>query len=60
MEEKVMEAEAALAEARQRAEDPSIAADHTALQQRFEEITRAQNEVDRLYQRWSELQQKAM
>jgi ABC transport system ATP-binding/permease protein len=55
MEEKVMAAEAALEEARQRTEDPAIAADHAALQQRFEELTRAQEEVDRLYERWSEL-----
>ena len=59
MEEKVLAAESALEEARCRAEDPSIAADHAALQQRFEELTRAQAEVDRLYARWSELEHKA-
>ncbi len=56
MEEAVLAAEAALAEARRRAEDPSIAADVTALQERFAELARAEAEVDRLYERWSELE----
>jgi ATP-binding cassette subfamily F protein uup len=58
MEEKVLAAEDVLAEARTRAEDPAIAADAVALQQRFEELTRAQAEVDRLYARWGELEEK--
>ena len=58
MEATVLAAEARLADARRRAEDPAIAADAAALQQRFAELTQAQAEVDRLYRRWSELEKK--
>jgi len=58
MEETVLAAEANLAEAKKRAEDPSIASEAAALQQRFAEVAAAQAEVDRLYQRWSELEAK--
>ncbi|HKB78625.1 MAG TPA: ABC-F family ATP-binding cassette domain-containing protein [Thermoanaerobaculia bacterium] len=58
MEPALLAAEAAVMEARQRAEDPSIATDATALQERFAALERAQSEVDRLYQRWSELESK--
>src|SRR5205085_7226109 len=40
MEKKVLAAEQVLSEARKRAEDPTIAADAVALQQRFEELAR--------------------
>ncbi|HMC21211.1 MAG TPA: ABC-F family ATP-binding cassette domain-containing protein, partial [Thermoanaerobaculia bacterium] len=53
MEDAVLLAEERLAEARLRTEDPAIAADASALQQRFAELTEAQDEVDRLYRRWS-------
>jgi ATP-binding cassette subfamily F protein uup len=58
MEQTVLVAEKSLAEAQSRAEDPAIAADAVALQQRFAELAEAQAEVDRLYQRWSELEAK--
>jgi ATP-binding cassette subfamily F protein uup len=58
MEQSVLAAEERLSEARRRAEDPAIAADAVALQQRFAELAEAQAEVDRLYQRWSELETK--
>jgi ATP-binding cassette subfamily F protein uup len=58
MEATVLAAEERLADARQRAEDPAIAADATALQQRFAELAKAEAEVDRLYRRWSELESK--
>jgi ATP-binding cassette subfamily F protein uup len=48
-------AEDRVAEARRNAEDPTIASDATTLQQRFTELAAAQSEVDRLYERWSEL-----
>jgi ATP-binding cassette subfamily F protein uup len=54
----VQVAEQQLAEARRRAEDPTIAADATALQEKFVELAAAQAEVDRLYARWSELEAK--
>jgi len=58
MEQAVEDAEASLAEARRRAEDPSIASDAAALQARFAELAAAQAEVDRLYARWGELEAK--
>ena len=58
MEQSVLTAEERAAEARRRAEDPAIATDADALQQRFAELAEAQAEVDRLYYRWSELEEK--
>ncbi len=58
MEPAVLEAEERLSEAKQRAEDPAIAAAANALQQRYAELTAAQAEVDRLYARWAELEAK--
>ncbi len=58
MEETVLAAEERLAGAHRTAEDPSIAADAAALQERFAALTAAQAEVDRLYARWSELESK--
>jgi len=58
MEETLLAAEERLAEARRRAEDPSIASDAAALQERFTAMSAAQAEVDRLYARWSELEGK--
>ena len=59
MEQTLLIAEERLADARRRAEDPSIATDADALQQRFAELAQAQAEVDRLYRRWSELEAKS-
>jgi ATP-binding cassette subfamily F protein uup len=58
MEETLLAAEETLAAARRRADDPAIASDAAALQQRFAELTAAQAEVDRLYARWGELEAK--
>ena len=58
MEEQLLIAEDRLAEARRRAEDPSIASDADALQQRFAELRQAEAEVGRLYERWSALEAK--
>jgi ABC transport system ATP-binding/permease protein len=58
MESTLLAAEKELAEAKERAHDPSIATDAAALQERFAELDRAQAEVDRLYARWSELETK--
>jgi ATP-binding cassette subfamily F protein uup len=58
MEQKVLEAEERLETARQRAEDPAIAADANALQQRYAELHEAQQLVERLYARWAELEAK--
>jgi ATP-binding cassette subfamily F protein uup len=58
MEAAVLAAEEKLAEAKTRAHDPAIASDASALQQRFTELSAAQEEVDRLYARWAELEAK--
>jgi ATP-binding cassette subfamily F protein uup len=59
MEAAVLAAEQHLAEAKSRADDPSIAADANALQERFKALTAAQAEVDRIYARWAELEKLA-
>ena len=59
MEAKIHAAEERLANAKARAEDPAIAADAAALQERFGELAAAQADVDRLYERWSELEAKS-
>jgi len=59
MEETLLAAEERLEEARSRAEDPSIATDAGALQQRFTELADVQAEVDQLYARWTELTEKS-
>jgi ABC transport system ATP-binding/permease protein len=58
MEAAVLAAETTLEEAKTRAHDPAIAADSSALQERFAELAAAQKEVDRLYARWAELEAK--
>jgi ATP-binding cassette subfamily F protein uup len=58
MEAGVLDAEARVAEARRRAEDPAIATDAGMLQSRLSELADLQAEVNRLYARWAELDEK--
>lgn len=58
MEAAVLDAEARVAEARQRAEDPAIATDAGLLQERLSQLEELQAEVDRLYSRWAVLDEK--
>ena len=58
LEAAVLGAEARVAEARRRAEDPSIATDAGMLQKRLSELGDLQAQVDRLYARWAELDEK--
>jgi len=58
MEATVLAAEERMELATKQSEDPSIAADSMALQERFAEVAAAQKEVDRLYARWAELEAK--
>jgi ATP-binding cassette subfamily F protein uup len=58
METTLLEAEERLSEAKKRAEDPAIASDALALQERYAELDAAQAAVDRLYARWAELEAK--
>jgi ATP-binding cassette subfamily F protein uup len=58
MEETLLAAEERLEHARQRVDDPAIAADAVALQQRFSELAAVQSEIDHLYARWAVLEKK--
>jgi len=58
MEQTLLVAEQRLEEARRRAEDPSVATDAHELHARFSSLAAVQGEVDRLYQRWAELEAK--
>jgi len=58
MEDRVLNAEAQVSEAKSRAEDTSIATDAAELEKRVLALDEAQREVDRLYERWAELEAK--
>jgi ATP-binding cassette subfamily F protein uup len=58
MEGTILAAEGRLETAKRAVEDPAIAADAGTLQQRFAELSAAQADVDRLYARWTELEEK--
>jgi ATP-binding cassette subfamily F protein uup len=58
MEAAVTEAEARMAVAQARVDDPSIATDAGMLGKRLSELSDFQAQVDRLYARWAELEEK--
>ena len=58
MEDKVLAAEDALARAQEAMDDPGVASNPKALQERLAALTVAQAEVERLYARWAELEEK--
>ena len=58
MEDKVLAAEDALARAQEAMDDPAVASNPKALQERLAALTVAQAEVERLYARWAELEEK--
>ena len=58
MEGAIEEAEGALEACRRRTEDPAIASDPVALQREYAALEAAQADVDRLYARWAELEDK--
>ena len=58
MEERLLAAEKAAEEAGKLAEDPFIQSDAESLQKRCSELADSQSEVDRLYARWAELEEK--
>jgi ABC transport system ATP-binding/permease protein len=58
MEQAILDAEAALAAAQRAADDPAIASNPVALQERYAALEAARAEVDRLYGRWAELEAK--
>jgi ABC-type multidrug transport system ATPase subunit len=58
MESMILDTEQALEACHRATHDPSIAADALVLQQRYEALRSAQEQVDRLYARWAELEEK--
>jgi len=56
MEQAILDAERAVEACRREAEDPAIASDALALQQRYATLEAARAEVNRLYARWAELE----
>jgi len=56
MEAAILEAEHAVEACRRAAEDPAIASDGKALQERYVALDAARAHVDRLYARWAELE----
>ncbi len=58
MEQAILDAEAAMEACQKAADDPAIAADAVALQERHAALAAARAEVDRLYARWAELEAK--
>ena len=58
MEMKILETEERLATAQAAVEDPAVASDPKALQERCEELETARQEVESLYARWAELEEK--
>ena len=58
MEETILAAEGALAACRAAVEDPAVASDAVALGERWAALEAARTEVDRLYRRWAELEEK--
>ena len=58
IEGRILEAEDALAAAQRAVEDPAVATDSAQLQARCEALEKARQEVERLYARWAELEEK--
>jgi ABC transport system ATP-binding/permease protein len=58
MEQKILAAEEALATCQQMLDDPAIASDPVALQERYEALEAARLTVEGLYARWVELEEK--
>jgi ATP-binding cassette subfamily F protein uup len=58
MEETILAAEQRLAACHQAVEDPAVASDPIALEERWRSLEAARADVDRLYARWAELENK--
>ena len=58
MERRILEAEQSLEAARAALQAPEVVSDGVALQQRYAEMQAAEAEVERLYERWAELEGK--
>ncbi len=58
MEQKILAAEEVLVTCQQMLDDPAVASDPVALQERYEALEAARLTVERLYARWVELEEK--
>ncbi len=58
LEEKILAAEERVSQAQALMEDPEIVADVVLLQEHYQALEDAREEVDRLYERWAELDEK--
>jgi ATP-binding cassette subfamily F protein uup len=58
MEQAILDAERVVEACQREADDPVIASDPAALQQRYAALEAARADVDRLYARWAELEAK--
>src|SRR5499427_7214316 len=58
MEQAILDAERTVEDCQRAADDPAIASDPYALQQRYAALEAARADVDRLYARWAELEAK--
>src|SRR5437016_23663 len=58
MEQAILDGERAVEACQRDVDDPAIASDPTALQQRYAALEAARTDVDRLYARWAELEAK--
>jgi ATP-binding cassette subfamily F protein uup len=58
MEQAILDAERAVEACQRAVDDPTIASDPTALQERYAALEAARGDVDRLYARWAELEAK--
>ena len=58
MEERILEAEEILAACQRAVDDPAVASDPVALQERYTALEAARASVDTLYARWAELEEK--
>jgi len=59
MEQQILAAEEALAACQQALDDPTVATDPVAVQERYKALTEASAAVDTLYARWAELEEKS-
>ena len=58
MEATILDAEESVAACRDQAEDPAVASDSVALRERWAALEAARSEVERLYARWAELEER--
>jgi len=58
MEEKIAVAEERLAVAHKTADDPKLATQAAKLAQAYKDLDAARRDVEKLYERWAELEQK--